>query len=103
MIEYYTSLVNKYGDNGKLSGHFLKGVAIVCSDNTYTFEFKANREFTNQQSSIIPSIQIIKSLGKYKLELTEEEKKTTMDVEQKEIFAFILNTIDSIEVNNEKN
>lgn len=108
MIEHYISLVNKYGMNGKLSGYFLKGVAIVNEDNTYTFEYRANREFTNQQSSIIDegyplaSIQIIRPIGKFKSELTEEEEKITMDIEQKDIFNFILDTITTIEENKDK-
>lgn len=109
MIDYYISLVNKYGINGKLPGYFLKGVAIVNGDETYTFEYKANREFTNRQSAIIDegyplaSIQIIESIGKFKSELTEEEEKITMDVEQKDIFDFILKSITTIEKNKGKN
>ena len=105
MIDYYTSLVNQYGVNGKLRGYFLKGVAIVNGNNIFTFEYKANREFTNKKSEIIDegyplaSIQIIESVGKFKSELTEEEEKNTMDVEQKDIFDFILNTITSMEQN----
>lgn len=108
MIEHYVSLVNQYGKNGKLSGYFLKGVAIVDGEDTYTFEYKANREFTNQQSNIIDegyplaSIQIIQPIGKFKSELTEEEEKMTMDIEQKNIFDFILNTIMTIEQNKGK-
>lgn len=103
MIEYYIDLVNKYGKNGTLKGYFLKGVAIVNQGNTYTFDYKANRCFTNKQSEVIDdgyplaSIQIISSLNKFKSELTEEEEKTTMDVEQKSIFDFILTTISAIE------
>lgn len=103
MIEYYIDLVNKYGENGTLKGYFLKGVAIVNQNNTYTFEYKANRCFTNRQSEVIDegyplaSIQIISALNKFKSELTEEEEKSTMDVEQKDIFEFILNTISTIE------
>lgn len=103
MIEYYIDLVNKYGENGTLKGYFLKGVAIVNQNNTYTFNYKANRCFTNKQSEVIDegyplaSIQIISSLNKFKSELTEEEEKITMDIEQKDIFEFILNTISTIE------
>lgn len=99
MIEYYISLVNKYGNSGILNGYFLKGVAIIYNDNIYTNEFKANRIFTNKQSKIIDegyplaSIQFISSVNKFKSELTEEEEKITMDIEQKDIFDFILNTI----------
>lgn len=108
MIEYYISLVNKYGIDGKLPGYFLKGVAIVNEDETYTFEYKASREFTNRQSTVIDegyplaSIQIIEPVGKFKSELTEEEEKITMDVEQKDIIDFILNTITTIEQNRNK-
>lgn len=103
MIEYYIDLVNKYGKNGILNGYFLKGVAIVNQDNTYTFDYKANRQFTNKQSEVIDegyplaSIQIIASLNKFKSELTEDEEKNTMDVEQRDIFEFILNTISTVE------
>lgn len=103
MIQYYIDLVNKYGENGTLKGYFLKGVAIVDQNNTYTFEHKADRCFTNRQSKMIDegyplaSIQIISSLNKFKSELTEEEEKSTMDVEQKDIFEFIINTVSTIE------
>lgn len=103
MIDYYINLVNRYGCNGKLNGYFLKAVAIVNKDDTYTFEYKANRVFTNKKSEVIDegyplaSIQIISSLNKFKSELTKEEEKITMDVEQKDIFDFILSTISEIE------
>lgn len=105
MIEHYIELVNQYGINGQLPGYFLKGVAIVDGDETYTYEHKANRKFTNQQSDTLEegypldSIQIVEPLGKFKSELTEEEEKITMDVDQKDIFDFILNTIEAMEEN----
>lgn len=103
MIEYYIGIVNQYGENGFLKGYFLKGVAIVNIDNTYTFDYKANRCFTNKQSKVIDegyplaSIQINSDLNKFKSELTEDEERITMDIEQKDIFEFILNTISEIE------
>ncbi len=103
MIDYYIDLVNKYGNDGILNGYFLKGVAIVNQDSTYTFDYKANRQLTNKQSEVIDegyplaSIQIISSLNKFKSELTEDEERTTIDVEQTKIFEFILNTISKIE------
>lgn len=89
--------------NGKLPCYFLKCVAFDNGDKTYTFKHKVNREFTNQQSSVIDegyplaSSQIIQTSGKFKSKLTDEEEKITMDVEQKDIFDFILNTINMIE------
>lgn len=103
MIDYYISLVNKYGINGELTGYFKKGVAIVTGDNTYTFEHKSGRKFTNKQSPRIDegyplaSIQMIESLGKFKSELTPDEEKQLLKVERKEITQFIINTIKEIE------
>ena len=103
MIEHYISLVNKYGTNGELLGYFKKGVAIVTENDTYTFEHKADRKFTNKQSKIIDegyplaSIQIIESLGKFKSELTKEEEEIIMTKERKGICDFIINTINKIE------
>lgn len=103
MIEYYIDLVNRYGENGRLKGYFLKGVAIVSQGGIYTFNHKADRCFTNNRSQVIDegyplaSIQIITSLNKFKSELTREEEKITMDVEQREIFEFIFNTISAME------
>ena len=51
----------------------------------------------------LASIQIISSLNKFKSELTLEEEKRTMDVEQKDIFDFLLNTISTIEQDQTKN
>lgn len=103
MIDYYIGLVNQYGDNGALKGYFLKGVAIVDQNSVYTFDYKAKRCFTNKQSPVIDegyplaSIQIISPFNKFKSELTKEEEKRTMDIEQQSIFGFILNTIPTIE------
>lgn len=103
MIDYYIGLVNQYGDNGALKGYFLKGVAIVDQNSVYTSSYKAKRCFTNKQSPVIDegyplaSIQIISPFNKFKSELTKEEEKRTMDIEQQSIFGFILNTISTME------
>lgn len=109
MIAYYIALVNQYGTDGTLKGYFLKGVAIVAGDDTYTFASKSHRCFTSQRSKTLDegyplaSIQIIPSLHKFKSELTEEEERTTIDVEQKAIFDFIMNTIRAIDLHNQTN
>ena len=105
MIEHYISMVNKYGTNGELTGYFRKGVAIVTGNNTYTFEHKSNRKFTNKQSNVIDegyplaSIQIIESIGKFKSELTKDEEEQLMQTEKSAITDFIINTINEIEKN----
>lgn len=108
MIEYYISLVNKFGENGKLSGFFSKGIAVVDEKDTYTFEYKTKRVFTNRKSSIInkgyplASIQIIPFFNKFKSELTEDEEKLTMCAEQKDLFDFLMNTITIIDQKSSK-
>ncbi len=103
MIAHYISLVNQYGKNGKLTGHFLKGVAIVNGEEHYTFANKSSRCFTNEQSRVIhegyplDSIQIVPAFQKFKSELTDKEIKATTDVEYQAIFTFITDTIAKME------
>ena len=108
MIPYYIQLVNQYGKDGKLNGYFLKGVAIVDGDDTYTFHYKASRTFTNQRSKVIDdgypleSIQFITTRNKFKSELSEIEKIEFMNEEQEELSKFILDTVLTIEEKKKK-
>lgn len=108
MIEHYMGLVNQYGTDGELDGYFLKGVAIVDSEHTYTFDFKSKRYFTNKQSEFLDkgypldSIQIVPPFNKFKCELTKEEEEETLGIEKREIFGFILKTIGEIEKSSKK-
>lgn len=103
MIEHYMGLVNQYGTDGELDGYFLKGVAVVDKEHTYTFDFKSKRYFTNKQSEFLDkgypldSIQIVSPFNKFKCELTKEEEEETLGIEKQEIFGFILKTIGEIE------
>lgn len=46
VIEYYTSLVNKYGNNGKLNGRFNKCIAIALNEEDVRFMvFPSERVF----------------------------------------------------------
>lgn len=102
MINYYINMVNTYGKDGILKGYFLKGIAICAKDQTFSFESKAYREFTNQQSKVIndgyplESIQIVPELKKFKSELTEQEKEITIANDQKEVYNFIANTLSKL-------
>lgn len=108
MIKHYIDLVNKYGTNGELLGYFQKGIAIVNKDKLYTFEQKSDRKFVNKQSKIIDegyplaSIQMVQPFGKFKSELTREEEMIAMNMEQKNILGFIIDTINKIEKNKEE-
>lgn len=103
MINYYTDLVNKYGDNGFLKGYFLKGVAVVYNSNIYDYSCKIYRDFSSKHSEIIDdgyplaSLVMIKSLNKFKSELSKEEEKLIKDNEQTNIIEFIIDTLKMIE------
>lgn len=100
MINHYTNLVNKYGENGKLNGYFQKGIAIVTDEKTESFETKSTRCFSNTRCKKVnegyplASIQWIEELNKYKAELTKAEETDIMAKEQKEILDFIESKID---------
>ena len=102
MIEYYTGLVNKYGNAGELKGYIFKGIAVVFGDNLESYQKKLPRCYTNKQSKIIDagyplsSIQMISKFNKFKSELTREEESITIDLEQKEIFDFMINAIEKL-------
>lgn len=95
MVNYYINIVNTYGVNGILKGYFLKGIAICNKNQTFTFESKANRNFSNKRSNTIndgyplESIQIVPEFDKFKSELTTQEKELIIAADQKEIFEFI--------------
>jgi len=102
MIDYYISLVSKYGDNGELKGYFLKGVAVTLKDKVESYQRNSPRIFVNKQSKVIDegyplaSIQIIPKFNKFKSELTRQEECATIDVEQKEILEFMLDAIEKL-------
>jgi len=72
MIDYYISLVNKFGINGKLDAKWKYGVALINSDgeHTYTFE-KSGFYLTNKKSDKVNpgyplnTISVNKKLNKY--------------------------------------
>lgn len=99
MIDHYLSLVHQYGDSGQLTGYFLKGICVcvpgAVEARFFTFEMKAHRVFTSGRSEKITegyplaSIQRIPLFDKFKSELTEEEERQIVDVENQPILDFI--------------
>ena len=99
MIDHYLSLVHQYGDSGQLTGYFLKGICVcvpgAVEARFFTFEMKAHRVFTSERSEKITegyplaSIQRIPLFDKFKSELTEEEERQIVDVENQPILDFI--------------
>ena len=99
MIDHYLSLVHQYGEAGQLTGYFLKGICVcvpgAAEARFFTFEMKAQRVFTSKRSEKITegyplaSIQRIPLFDKFKSELTEEEERQVVDVENQPILDFI--------------
>lgn len=100
MITHYINLVNEYGSNGKLTGYFQKGIAILNDNQIDTIEIKAPRCFSDTRCETITpgyplaSIQWVEELNKYKAELTKDEENKLMSKEQKQILDFIESKID---------
>lgn len=103
MIKYYTNIVNKYGNKGKLNGYFLKGIAIATEKDVFTFDYKVRRQFRNKSSKVInegyplASLQFIEEFNKFKSELTREEEDYITIKEEQLIFDFIWDTILKLE------
>ena len=103
VLAHYVGLVNRYGTDGKLTGYFIKGVAVATECKTYRYGLKTPRCFCNQQSEMrdegypLASIQIVEPFQKFKSELTKEEEEIVMEEELKGILAFIEETVAKIE------
>ena len=72
MIEHYSSLADKYGDNGKITARWIYGMAIINNGKEYTYTWsKEDFYITNTKSNKIDpgyplnSISINKKLNKY--------------------------------------
>ncbi len=102
MINHYTSIVEKYGENGLLKGFFRRGIAIKYNDNIYTYEIDLPRIFSNKSSNVInegfplASIQFVEKYNKFKSELNEHEKIIIQHQEENEVIKFIENIIQNI-------
>lgn len=81
MIEHYSNLAKKYGNNGKITGRWIYGLALIKNDQekTYTWS-KEDFYLVDTPSKIIHpgyplnSISINKKLNKYFTDITEEDK-----------------------------
>lgn len=99
MIKHYTTLANKYGEQGKLTARWIYGIALITKDNikTYTWS-KKDFYITDTPSNIIEpgyplnSISINKQLGKYFTDLTSEDKILIQETEE-DVINFILKNI----------
>ena len=95
MIEYYISLVNQYGTDGKLQAKWVYGMALVDINgniHTYTWE-KGGFYLTNKQSDIINpgyplnSISKYEKINKYFTDITLGDE--ILDIDESDVTSFI--------------
>lgn len=99
MIEHYSSLADKYGDNGKITARWVYGMAIINNGIEYTYTWsKEDFYITNTPSNKINpgyplnSISINKKLNKYFTDITDKDKKNIKE-EENEVIEFIIKSI----------
>lgn len=99
MIEYYSNLAKKYGDNNSLSGRFIKGIAIYHNNKINSYEFKREIVLTDKISGEINegyplnSIIIDSTTNKHISEHTEEDKEKINKIYYESVKNFIYNIL----------
>ena len=99
MIKHYSTLVSKYGIEGKLTCRWIYGMAIISGEkeNTYTWskdDFYMVEKPSNKIDEGYPlnTISINKKINKYFTDITEEEKKMFKE-DESDVIDFIVNNI----------
>lgn len=99
MIEHYSSLADKYGDNGKITARWVYGMAIINNGKEYTYTWSKEEFYiTNTKSNKINpgyplnSISINKKLNKYFTDITLEDKKNIKE-DESDVIEFIIKSI----------
>lgn len=99
MIEYYSSLADKYGDNGKITARWIYGMAIINNGMEYTYTWSKDDFYivdtpTNKINPGYPlnSISINKKLNKYFTDITDKDKKNIKE-DESDVIEFIIKSI----------
>ena len=98
MIEYYTNLVKKYGEEGKLSCRWIYGIAVInkgkertytwCKEDFYMVDIPSDRVNPGYP---LNTISINKRLNKYFTDITEEDK-VFLQEDESDVIEFIANS-----------
>lgn len=92
LLMHYSNIVKDYGVNGKLNGKWVKGIAVVKSeDDISSLSFNVEKIFVDKISDKrhegypLDSMSITPYFNKYTVDLTEEEnialkEKTNLDL-----------------------
>ena len=88
MIEYYSNLAHKYGENGKLTCRWVYGIAVINNgiESTYTWSKEDFYIVDKPSNKINPgyplnTISINKKLNKYFTDMTDEDREETNEDE----------------------
>ena len=100
MIEHYTSLVKKYGTNGKLDCKWVYGMAVICDGKEYTYTWSKGGFYLVDKLSDkmhpgypLDTISINKELNKYFTDITKEDKEK-IHQDESDVIEFIAKSID---------
>lgn len=94
MLDYYRSELDKVG--GESEGRWITGMAMaVGEEKIFSRSFETLTYFVSQvcaerdEGEPLNSIQLVKELGKYKAQLTNDEKSALVKSQTEEIINFI--------------
>lgn len=94
MVHYYQGLVNKYGTTNKLSGYYLKGIAVIINGKLYTTSIKKYVFFTSLiNNPIKPGYPLDSLLLNRDSNKLSKEEKSLLKVNESAIVDFIYKTI----------
>ena len=96
MIEHYSSLARKYGNNGKITARWIYGLAIINNDKEYTYTWSKEDFYivdtpSNKINPGYPlnSISMNKKLNKYFTDITKEEQQLIKE-DESDVIDFII-------------
>ena len=99
MIKYYQNLAKEYGKDGKLTCRWVYGISLIKDgrESTYTWS-KENFYIVDKPAKKIQpgyplnTISVNKKIGKYFVDMTEEDKKMVRE-EESDVIKFIVQEV----------
>ena len=100
MIDYYTSIVKKYGINGRIECKWVYGFALIDADRKeYTYSWCIDNFYmVEKPSNIIKPGYPLNSITKYKenneyFDEINDDEKEKLNVDNSDVISFIVNHI----------
>lgn len=99
MIEHYTNLAKTYGEDGKLTGRWVYGMAVISDKKEYTYTWSKENFYIvdkphekKKEGYPLNCISVNKKLNKYFPDLTEEDKMLIKE-DETDVIDFIENSV----------